>query len=126
MNFVNKTKLHKIMAIVLVVATVLGLLGTEHMITFAYEAQPGMIYSADKSMVETKKSPSATADRANGLLYGKPVTVVDEVKDETGATWYKITYELKAGGSATAYCPVYNVLLDKNVTPFANIENIPT
>lgn len=119
MKFALKTKVHKIIAIVLVVATVLGVIGTEHMITFAYEAQTGMIYSADKSLVETKKSPSASAEKANGLLYGKPVTVVDEVKDETGAVWYKITYELKAGGSATAYCPVYNVLLDKDVTVFA-------
>ena len=120
MNFGVKNKVQKIIAVTLVVATALGLFGTEHIVTYAYTAQTGMIYSADKSMVETKKEPSASASKANGLLYGKPVTVVDEVKGADGATWYKLTYALKAGGTATGYCPTYNVLLDKDVTVFAN------
>jgi len=120
MSFGVKNKVQKIIAVTLVVATALGLFGTEHIVTYAYTAQTGMIYSADKSMVETKKEPSASASKANGLLYGKPVTVVDEVKGADGAAWYKLTYALKAGGTATGYCPTYNVLLDKDVTVFAN------
>lgn len=119
MKFGMQSKVHKIVAMTLVLVTVLGLLGTENIITYAYEAQTGMIYSADKSMVETKKEPSASAEKANGLLYGKPVTVVDEVKATDGTVWYKLTYDLKSGGSATGYCPSYNVLLDKDATVFA-------
>lgn len=119
MNFGLKSKVHKIIAVTLVVATALGLLGTENIITYAYTAQTGMIYSSDKSMVETKKEPSSSAAKANGLLYGKPVTVVDEVTGADGSLWYKLTYDLKAGGTATGYCPSYNVLLDKDITVFA-------
>lgn len=120
MNFGVKNKVQKIIAVTLVVATTLGLLGAENIITYAYTAQTGMIVSSDKSMVYTKKEPSADASNANGLLYGKPVTVVDEVTGADGTLWYKVTYALKAGGSATAYCPATNVLLDKNATVIAN------
>lgn len=119
MNFGLKTKLQKITAFILVMVMTIGLFQMGDRITFAYDAQTGMIYSTDKSMVETKKEPSVSAAKANGLLYGKPVTVVDEVKGADGSTWYKLTYSLKAGGTATGYCPVYNVLLDKDATAFA-------
>lgn len=120
MNFALKVKARKIMAILLVVATTLGLLGMDNITAYAYTAQKGMIYSSDKSLVETKKSPASNAEKANGLLYGKPVTVVDEVKGSDGAIWYKLTYNLKAGGTGTGYVRSHNVLLDKNVTVFAN------
>lgn len=120
MNLSFKNNVQKIIAVVLVIATMFGLLSTGNVVTYAYTAQTGMIYSADKSMVETKKEPSASAAKANGLLYGKPVTVVDEVIGADGAIWYKLTYSLKAGGTATGYCPAKNVLLDKDVTVFAN------
>lgn len=120
MNFGTRKHVHKIIALLLIVVTFLGALGTENIITYAYTAQKGMIYSADKSMVETKKSASPNAAKANGLLYGKPVTVVDEVRGDDGGTWYKLTYNLKAGGTGTGYCPAHNVLLDKNVTKFAD------
>ena len=122
MKFCVKKNLHKIMALALVLVTVLGVLGTEHNITFAYDQQTGMIYSSNKTMVDTKKEPSSSAEKANGLLYGKPVTVIDEVKANDGSTWYKITYDLKAGGTATAYCPKENVLLDKDVVVVFNGE----
>lgn len=120
MIFSLQNKVRKIIAVAMIVVTAFGLLGTENIITYAYTAQTGMIYSADKSMVETKTEASPSAGKANGLLYGKPVTVVDEVKGTDGQTWYKLTYDLKAGGSATGYCPSYNVLLDKDVTVYAN------
>lgn len=120
MNFGLKSKAHKIIAIALIIATSLGLLGVDNMVTYAYTAQTGMIYSSDKSMVETKTEPSSSASKANGLLYGKPVTVVNEVTGADGNLWYQLTYKLKAGGTATGYCRASNVLLDKDVTVFAN------
>lgn len=120
MRFSLKNKVQKIIAVVLVMAIAFGVLGVTDMITYAYTAQTGMIYSSDKSLVETKKEPSPTAKKANGLLYGKPVTVVDEVKGTDGAIWYKLTYALKAGGTATGYCPSHHVLLDKDVTVIGN------
>lgn len=120
MRLYYKSKLQKIIAVVLALAITFGVLGTIDIVTYAYTAQTGMIYSLDKSMVETKKEPSPNANKANGLLYGKPVTVVDEVKGSDGATWYKLTYDLKAGGTATGYCPSQNVLLDKDVTVIGN------
>ncbi len=120
MSFGVKKHVHKIMALLLVIVTALGVLGTENITTYAYTAQKGMIYSSDKSMVETKKSASPNAAKANGLLYGKPVTVVDEVRGDDGGIWYKLTYDLKAGGTGTGYCRAQNVLLDKNITVFAN------
>ena len=119
MNFGLKTKIQKITALILVMVLAAGLFRIGDDFAFAYDAQTGMIYSADKSMVETKKEPSGSAEKANGLLYGKPVTVVDEVKGSDGRTWYKLTYNLKAGGTATGYCPADNVLLDKDVSVFA-------
>ncbi len=120
MNFGVRKHIHKIIALALVVVTLFGALGIDNITAYAYTAQTGMIYSSDKSMVETKKTPSPNGAKANGLLYGKPVTVVDEVRGDDGGTWYKVTYKLKAGGTATGYCPVGNVLLDKNATAFAN------
>ena len=120
MNLGVRKHVHKIIALALVFVTVIGVLGTRDITAYAYTAQNGMIYSADKSMVETKTSPSPTASKANGLLYGKPVTVVDEVKGTDGGVWYKLSYKLKAGGTTTGYCPAGNVLLDKNATAIAN------
>lgn len=120
MSLALKSKVHKIIAIVLVVAVALGVLSAENMITFAYEAQTGMIYSIDKNAyVETFKEPSKTAEHLRNFEYGKPVTVIDEVKDAEGNLWYKINYVLRAGGEETSYCPAANVMLDKNMTLFA-------
>ena len=119
MNFGLKTRIHKIIAVTLMAALLVGVWQTGDMVTYAYTAQTGMITSIDREMVETKKEPSHSAAKANGLLYGKPVTVVDEVKGTDGSTWYKLTYNLKAGGTATGYCPAYNVLLDKDATVYA-------
>ncbi|MBR3811423.1 MAG: SH3 domain-containing protein [Agathobacter sp.] len=120
MKYAFKNSLQKIIALMLVLLITLGVLHIEQMDSFAYTAQTGMICSQDKSMVETKKEPSPNADKANGLLYGKPVTVVDEVTGEDGKMWYKLTYSLKAGGTATGYCPSDKVLLDKDVTVIGN------
>ena len=119
MKFGVRHNIQKIIAIAIVMAMAIGLFQAGNMITYAYTAQTGMITSADRSMVETKKEPSHSAAKANGLLYGKPVTVVDEVRGTDGSTWYKLTYNLKAGGTATGYCPAYNVLLDKDATVYA-------
>lgn len=116
MKYAWKNPLHKIIAFVLVVVITLGVLHTESFVSFAYTAQPGMIYSVDKSaLVETFYEASPNGSHARNFEYGKPVTVVDEVTGSDGAKWYKIKYTLKAGGEESSYCPASNVLLDKEV-----------
>ena len=116
MKYALRNPIHKIMALVLVTAITLGVLHIEQIVSFAYTAQTGMIYSSDKSaLVETFYEASPSGTHARNFEYGKPVTVVDEVTGSDGAKWYKITYTLKAGGEETSYCPASNVLLDKDV-----------
>lgn len=112
-------RFHRCLALCIVFALLVGLVNGHGYLTFAYEAQPGMIRPADGAMVETKAEPSDTAAKQNGLNYGKPVTVVDEVTDENGVLWYKIEYNLKAGGTSWGYCHAEDVLLDKNIKVFA-------
>jgi beta-N-acetylglucosaminidase len=95
--------------------------GFQPFITYAYEKQTGMIVT-DASMVETKDQPSDFGARVSGLVYGKPVTVIDEVTGDDGLKWYQITYKLKADHSVTktAYVHAYNVILDKDATVVAS------
>lgn len=120
-----KQKLQKtnqrVIALLLVMVMLFGLFSTGDLITFAYEKQTGIIYTSDKiSLTQTRKEPSDDAEGANKLRYGKPVTVINEVTGADGEKWYQITYDLKAGGTATAYCHAYNVLLNKDITVTAN------
>ena len=95
--------------------------GFQQLITYAYDKQTGMIVT-DEAMVETKETASDSAARVSGLVYGKPVTVIDEVTGDDGLQWYQITYKLKKDHSIikTAYVHTYNVLLDKDATVAAN------
>ena len=121
MKLVLKNRVQKIIAAALVFATLLGMLGAGGIITYAYDAQTGMMVSSDKdSFVETFYQASPTGTHARYFRYGKPVTVIDEVTGTDGALWYKISYTLKAGGEEISYCPAANVLLDKNATVMAN------
>ena len=116
MKYALKNPIHKIIAFVLVVVITLGVLHIEQLVSFAYTAQTGMIYSSNKTaLVETFYEASPKGTHARNFEYGKPVTVVDEVTGSDGAKWYKITYTLKAGGEESSYCPASNVLLDKEV-----------
>ena len=72
MNFGLKTKIQKRIALVLAVIMTFGLFQINEMVTFAYDAQTGMITSLDKSMVETKKEPSANAEKASAWQNGSP------------------------------------------------------
>ena len=119
MSFGVKRSIKRMIASCITVLMLLSVIDYTNLVAYAYEEKTGMIYSTDKSMVETKVEPSSTAKKANGLLYGKPVTVVDETKDIDGALWYKLTYKLKAGGTATGYCLSTNVLLDKDAEKYA-------
>ena len=103
----------------MVFAMIVGLSNGQGYLTFAYEEQPAMIRPLDGDMVETKAEPLDTAAKQNGLSYGKPVTVVEEVTDAEGVLWYKLTYNLKAGGTSWGYCRAEDVLLDKDIWPYA-------
>ena len=117
MNLVFKDKVQKIIAIVIVFALALGMLYIGDTTTFAFEEKKGMITSPNRGIVESKVEPSVNAGKANGLVYGKPVTVIDEVVDATGIKWYKIKYLIQDGAvEKTAYCQETNVLLDEDAT----------
>ncbi len=60
----------------------------------AYVQASGMI-TADAAKV--RKEPSTQSDSLSSLLKGTMVTVIDEVKDSTGALWYKVSYENSTG-----------------------------
>ena len=122
MRFIERKGVRLVVAICLLFALTVCSGGFGHLTTFAYEKQTGMI-TTDADLVMTKQSPSDTASEMNGLEYGKPVTVVDEVTGDDGLVWYKITYRLKKDNSErTAYVHTYNVLLDKDATVFANAQ----
>ena len=117
MNLVLKNKVQKIIAIAVVLAMALGIFYIGDNVTYAYDAKNGMITSSDRSVVETKDAPSATAGKVSGLVYGKPVTVINETVDATGEKWYQIKYLIQDGAvEKTAYCPAKNVLLNENAT----------
>ena len=111
----------RVIALLLVAVMLFGLFSTGDMVMFAYEKQTGIIYTNDKtSLTQTRKEPSDEAEGANRLRYGKPVTIINEIIGADGEKWYQITYDLKAGGTVTAYCHAYNVLLDKEIAVIAN------
>lgn len=115
MNFGLKTKLQKITALLLVLVTVISLLWIGDSTTYAYDEKAGMIASADRYTVETKDQPSEEGTRVSGLVYGKPLTVIDEVTGEDGVKWYQIKYFISDGAvEKTAYCKAEDVLLDEN------------
>lgn len=115
MNFGLKTKIQKIIAFVLVMALTLGLLQMGDRLIYAYEAKTGMIAPADRDLVETKVSPSVNAEKVSGLLYGKPVTVINETTDANGLKWYEVKYFIKDGAEEkTGYCQAADVLLNDN------------
>lgn len=111
----------RILAFSLALAVVFGLLSTTQLTTYGYTAQTGMIYSSDKSTVETFTTASTSGNHARYFLYGKPVTVINETTGSDGELWYQISYTLKSSGSTeTSYVKASNVLLDKNATVFAS------
>lgn len=120
MKVVFLQRIRRIVAAGLMLAMMLGVVYQQLDYIFAYEAQPGMIYSADRALVLTRKEATDDSDRVSSLEYGKPVTVIDEVTDEEGVLWYQITYTLKSNGaSKTGYCRAENVLLDKDAKAYA-------
>ncbi len=122
MRFFERKSVRLIIGICLIFALSICSGSFLHLTALAYEAQTGMI-TTQESLVETKASPSDSADKVSGLEYGKPVTVIDEVTGDDGLVWYQITYKLKKDGSErTAYVHQYNVLLDKDATVFANAQ----
>ena len=115
MNLVFKNKVQKIIAVVLVVAIALGIFHIDGTVTYAFDEKKGMITSPDRSVVDTKDAPSASAGRVSGLVYGKPVTVINETVDAAGEKWYQIKYLIKDGAEEKkAYCPAKNILLNEN------------
>ena len=73
MKYIFKNSIQKIIAITLVLATVLGVLSTGGVVTYAYDAQTGMMVSPNKdNFVETFYQPSTSGTHARYFRYGKP------------------------------------------------------
>ena len=121
MKFCVKSNIQKIVALVLVIVTVLGVLGTRDGIVFAYDHKTGMVYLSNRSgLLATYESTSTESANISNLVYGKPVTVIDEVTDASGTKWYQITYFIKDGAvQKTAYCKADAILLDINASIIA-------
>ena len=121
MKLLENKHIQAFLAICFIVCLLLSSNGFQQLITFAYEKQEGMI-TTDGSIVETRETPSDSAGKVSGLVYGKPVTVINEVTGDDGLPWYQITYKLKKDHSIvkTAYVHTYHVALDKDATVIAN------
>lgn len=120
MKLFETRSIQRFVAICMIIATSLCFGNSKELISYAYTAQTGMI-TTEADWIDTKDAPSDQAARVNGLVHGKPVTVIDEVTGEDGLIWYQITYKLKNNHATikTAYVHKYNVILDKDATVFA-------
>lgn len=115
-----KKVLQKIVAIILVAVVLFGVLDTNQITTYAYTAQGAMIYSPSGSLVETKKTASPSGEKANGLVHGKPLTVINETTGTDGNLWYQVTYYTSNGATKnTAYVPASSVRLDKDAVAYS-------
>lgn len=121
MNFGLKSKIQKIIAFMLVIVIAIGLLGMNSDLTYAYDKKDGMVHlSSTSSLLQTYESASTDSTGVSKLVYGKPVTVIDETTDASGEKWYKITYYIKDGAvQKTAYCQAVYILLNENAVVIA-------
>lgn len=114
MRVVFIQRIRRVVALCLAAALLLGTIHEQLEIMLADEAKTAMIYSSDKSLVQTYKKPSTSATAARRFKFGKTVTVIDEVMDESGTLWYKLQYTLDSTGeSETSYCPAEYVDIDE-------------
>ena len=116
MNLVLKSSVQKIIAVLLLVAIVLGQTALGTLTAYAYDKKIGMVYLSDtKALLQTYESASTDSAEVSKLVYGKPVTVIDETVDAAGVKWYQITYFIKDGEvEKTAYCQASSILLDED------------
>ena len=98
---------------------------------YAYEEKQGRIVNGSP-YVYTRVKPTDESDRVNTLENDKQVTVIDEVVDDNGETWYLVKYILKANGQErTGYCRKSNVSFKEQVDaetlvePIEYLENAP-
>lgn len=111
---IQKT-VYKITAVILVVATVLGMLEPWSIISYAYTAQSAMMRNPSGECTNTRQTPSESAKKMNSLEVGKPVMVTNEVIGDDGELWYELQYTTKGGTvNVVAYCHAKNVRLDSN------------
>lgn len=115
-----KKAIHKFIATVMIVATVVGLMEVGSLITYAHTEQNAMIYSYDGSVIETKDTASPNGNKVSGLVHGKPLCVIGETTGTDGNLWYKVTYYVSNGATKKeGYCPASNVRLNKDAAVIA-------
>ncbi len=109
----------KVISILLLFVIVITSLNWKGLLAFAYEEKKGMICRNDGELTITRVEPTDESEKVSGLVYGKPVTVIDEVMvDEE--LWYLVKYTLKSNGKEKqGYCRAEHVLLDENAVVFA-------
>lgn len=115
---------NKIVSVVLLAATILSVVNWKTLSVFAYEEKTGMICRNDGELTITRVEPTDESEKVSGLVYGKPVTVIDEVMVGE-ELWYLVKYTLKSNGTEkVGYCRAEHVLLDENATVFAKASVI--
>ena len=111
--------LYKAISIMLLATTLLSVFNGKALWVFAYEEKTGMICRDDGELTITRVEPTDESDKVSGLVYGKPVTVIDEVLVGE-ELWYLVKYTLKSNGTEkVGYCRAEHVLLDENAVVFA-------
>lgn len=121
MNLRQKRRIPRVIAILLIVVSVIGLVDIGNITTYASTAKDGMINCPNESMVETKKSPNPKGDKANGLVHGKTLYIIGETTGTDGQLWYQVQYYTGTSGTTlnTAYCPANKVRLNSQAALFA-------
>lgn len=114
LNIKNSTR--KWTAILLIIASLFGMLDVSSIIAYAHSVNDGMIYCPNEEMVETKKTADPNGQKANGLVHGKTLYIKGEVTGTDGQLWYQVQYYTGSAGTTlnTAYCPANKVRLNSN------------
>ena len=115
MSFWKQRKVRRTVAAISITAMLMGMCVVPKFHISASTQKTGTITT--EWIVETKKEPSPSAVKANGLEDGKKVTILEEVTGEDGKTWYQVAYVLKKDSSVIkAYVPAESVVIEEIVT----------
>ena len=115
-----KLKMQKIipksLALILVVVFMLSFIDAGSREVFANTIEHGMIYCPSDTIVETKTTADPNGEKANGLVHGKTLYIIDQTTGTDGELWYKVQYYTGSKGDKlnTAWCQAAYVRLNKD------------
>lgn len=113
--------IQRLLAILLVTVSLLGLMGTNNFTTYAKTVNDGMIYCPGENYIETKKTADPNGVKANGLVHGKTLYVIGQTTGTDGKLWYEVQYYTGNSGTTlnTAFCPAERIRLNKDAAATA-------